>query len=88
MGLTAEFDKLVEKLKTERDELKLKMHLGSMEVKEEFEEAEKKWQQVKVKAADIADDAVETSEEYIDKARIIGEELKEAYHRIGQRLSK
>ncbi|MGB5445383.1 MAG: hypothetical protein WBM99_07725 [Psychromonas sp.] len=83
-----DFNKLVDKLKAERDELKLKVHLGSMEAKEEFEQAEKKWQQVKIKASEIADDAVETSEEYIDKAKVVGDELKEAYARIAKRLKK
>ena len=88
MTMSQEFDKLVEKLKTERDELKLKLHLGSMEAKEEFEEAEKKWEQVKLKASEITDEAVETSEEYVEKAKVVGDELKEAYHRIRERLSK
>jgi hypothetical protein len=88
MPMKDEFDKLVEKLKTERDELKLKMHLASMEGKEEFEEAEKKWNHVKMKASEIADDAVDTSEEYIDKAKMVGEELKDAYRRIADRLKK
>lgn len=88
MKMTQEFDSLVEKLKTERDEIKLKIHLGSMEVRQEFEDAEKKWQNVKLKASEIADDAVETSEEYVGKAKVVGEELKEAYNRITQRLSK
>ena len=83
-----DFNKLVDKLKAQRDELKLKAHLGSMEAKEEFADAEKKWQQVKIKAAEIADDAVDTSEEYIDKAKIVGNELKEAYLRISERLKK
>jgi len=83
-----DFDKLVDKLKAERDELKLKMHLGSMEAKAEFEEAEKKWRKVKMKASEISDDAVETSEEYINKAKVVGEELKEAYSRISKRLKK
>jgi len=83
-----DFEKLVAKLKAERDELKLKMHLGSMEAKTEFEEAEKKWRKVKMKASEISDDAVETSEEYIDKAKVVGEELKEAYSRISKRLKK
>jgi hypothetical protein len=87
MGMREEFDRLVEKLKMERDELSLKMHLASMEAKDEFEEAEKKWGQVKAKASEIADDAAETSEEYIAKAKIVGEELKETYHRITKRLS-
>ena len=88
MEIREEFDKLLEKLKTDRDELNLKIHLASMDAKEEFEEAEKKWVQVKVKASEIADDAMETSEEYIAKAKIVGEELKETYNRIFKRLSK
>lgn len=88
MGMKEEFEKLVEKLKMERDEIKLKVHLASMDAKEEFEEAEKKWDQVKAKASEIADDAMETSEEYIAKSKIVGEELKETYIRISKRLSK
>jgi F0F1-type ATP synthase membrane subunit b/b' len=88
MGMKEEFEKLIEKLKMERDEIKLKVHLASMDAKEEFEEAEKKWDQVKVKASEIADDARETSEEYIAKSKIVGEELKETYSRISKRLSK
>lgn len=88
MEIGAEFDKLVEKLKTERDELKLKIHLGSMEAKKEFEEAEQKWEDVKAKASQIADDAEKTSDEYIDKAKVIGEELKATYHRIAKRMKE
>lgn len=88
MEIREEFDKLIDKLKTERDELKLKMHLGSMEVREEFEQAEKTWDQLKSKASVIADDAVETTDEYIGKAKMVGEELKETYRRITRRLSK
>ncbi len=83
-----EFDKLMDRLKTERDELKLKMHLGSMEAKEEFEQAEKKWDEVKAKASTIADDAVDTSDDYIRKVKIVGDELKETYQRISKRLSE
>ncbi len=88
MGLQEEFNKLVEKLKSERDEIKLKIHLASMDAKNEYEEAEKKWGQVKAKASEITDDAVETSEEFIAKSKIVGEELKETYNRISKRLSK
>jgi len=88
MAIQEEFDKLVERLKTEHDQLKLKMHLASMEVKGEFEEAEKTWNQLKAKAAAIADEAVDTSDEYIGKAKIVGDELKEAYRRIASRLRK
>ena len=87
MAINIEFDDLLETLKSERDELKLKLHLASMEAKEEFEEADKNWDQLKIKAAEIADDSKETSEEFIAKAKIVGEELKEAYNRISKRLT-
>jgi hypothetical protein len=86
MSINTEFDNLLEKLKVERDEIALKLHLASMEAKEEFEEAEKNWDSLKNKAAEIADQSKETSEEYIAKAKIIGEELRDAYSRISKRL--
>lgn len=88
MNIKKEFDNLVERLKRERDEIKVKMHLASMELKEEIAQAEEKWQGVKVKMAEIGDGAVDTSEEYIAKAKIVGEELKETYSRIIRRLGE
>jgi L-lactate utilization protein LutB len=69
MGIKEEFDSLVEKLKTERDEITLKAHLATMEARKELEGAEKKWDQLREKASEIADDTIETSEEYIAKAK-------------------
>ncbi len=88
MAMKDEFNRLVDKLKMERDEINLKIHLASMDAKREFAETEKKWAQVKAKAADIADSAVETSEEVIAKSKMVGEELKETYKRISKRLSE
>ena len=88
MSIKIEFDNLLEKLKSERDEIMLKLHLTSMEAKEEFEEADKHWETLKIKAAEIADESKVTSEEFIAKAKIIGEELKEAYSRISKRLAE
>ncbi|MCK9395146.1 MAG: hypothetical protein M0Q44_06115 [Methylobacter sp.] len=87
MSIKKDFENLLEKLQVERDEINLKLHLASMEAKQEFEEAEKEWHQLKVKAAEIADESVETSEEFITKAKIVGEELKHAYQRISKRLA-
>jgi len=88
MSLKNEFESLLGNLESVREELRLKLHLASMEAKDEFEEAEKQWQLIKSKASEIADDSVETSEEYIAKAKIVGEELKEAYQRVAKRLSE
>ncbi len=86
MSIKEDFENLLGKLQTERDEINLKMHLASMEARQEFEEAEKEWGRLKVKASEIADDSIETSEEFIANANIIGEELKQTYNRIKERL--
>lgn len=88
MSIQEDFENVLNKLQVERDEINLKIHLASMEAKQEFEEAEQQWQHLKIKAAEIADESVETSEEFIAKAKIIGEELKEAYYRISKRLAE
>lgn len=82
-----EFDELLEKLNAVRDEANLKLHLASMEAKDEFSQAEETWKQVKQKASEIADDSVETTDEFIGAAKVVGEELAEAYQRILKRIS-
>ena len=88
MTIKKEFEDLLENLKVQRDKVKVKIKLASMDAKDEFEEAEEKWQHVKAKALEIADDTKEVSEDFIAKAKIVGDELKDAYHRINERLSK
>ncbi len=87
MSIKEDFENLLDKLQVERDEINLKLHLASMEAKQEFEDAEKEWGRLKINAAEIADESVETSEEFIAKAKIVGEELKDTYYRIAKRLA-
>lgn len=87
MDLKKEFSSLVETLKTERDELQLRLHLASMEIKDEFDGLDEKWDDVVAKAADLADDSVEMSEEVVAKAKAAAEEVKEVYQRLAAKLS-
>ncbi len=82
-----QFEQLLEKLTAERDEINLQLHLASMEVKDEFSASEGVWEQVKQKASEIADDSVETTDEFIAAAKVVGEELGEAYQRITKRIA-
>ncbi|WP_198243064.1 hypothetical protein [methane-oxidizing endosymbiont of Gigantopelta aegis] len=86
MDIKKEFEEIAEKLKQERDELKVQLHLASMEVKEEWEKAEKKWEKVADVIEDVADDTKETAEDVIEAAKVIGDELSAAYKRITERL--
>ncbi len=88
MSLKEDFDNLIAKLQQERDEIGLKLHLATMEAKEEFDDAENQWRHLKIKAAEIADESVDTTEELIANAKIIAEELKNTYQRISKRLAE
>lgn len=87
MSIKKEVENLSAKLKSQRDEIELKLHLASMEAKDEWDKAEGKWGQFKDKVEDIADDTKETSEDLLEATKVIGDELKTAYQRIVRRLS-
>ncbi len=86
MNLKKEFDELTDKLNQQRDEIQLQLHLASMEAKEEWQEAEKSWGKFVDSLDVISDDTKEASAELIQATKVIGDELKEAYQRISERL--
>ncbi len=88
MNLQKEFDELTDKLNQQRDEIQLQLHLASMEAKEEWQEAEKGWGKFVDSLDVISDDTKEASAELIQTTKVIGDELKEAYQRISERLGK
>ena len=88
MTIKDEVTGLLAKFKTERDEIQLKLHLASMDIKQEFEDAEKKLAELKEHGAELLDESLEASDELKAKVDIIAEELKEAYQRISKRLAE
>ena len=64
-------------LKKLRDELELRMHLASMEAKQEWEELDSKWQSFSSRAQ-LGDSA----ESVGDALQLLGEELKNGYKRL------
>jgi hypothetical protein len=69
--------KLVEDLKTIRDEAKLKIHLGSKDAQDEWTELEKRWHTFKTKA-----ELEKSASELSGSVKQLGSELKQAYIRL------
>jgi len=88
MDLINELETIMEGLKKDRDEINLKLHLATMELKDEFNSLEDKWNLVVKTASEAAGEAAETSDEVIKKAKLVGGELKETYQRIRTILSE
>ena len=86
MEIFKELEKITDKIKHQRDELQVHMHLAGMEAKDEWEKAEEKWDEFMDKAAEIKDDTQETTEELVAATKVIGEEINQAYKRILERL--
>jgi hypothetical protein len=76
-----DFAKLAEDLKRTRDEIKLKIHLGSKDVQGEWSELEQRWSSFESKAQ-----LDKSAKDVGDALKILGSELKDAYTRIRQAL--
>lgn len=83
-----DIDHLLQDLKQKRDELRLKIHLASKEVKDEWEELEKKMDEFSGKAKRFASDAKlkQTGEGLGEALGKVGHEIKLGYERIKKAL--
>ncbi|MDO8846159.1 MAG: hypothetical protein Q7U98_14445 [Methylicorpusculum sp.] len=86
MDLLKELEQISEKIKTQRDEIMVQMHLAGLDAKSEWDKAEEKWHELKIKAEEIKDETKETTDELVSKTKVIADELNTAYQRIVERL--
>jgi len=84
--LKEEYAKLSESLHQQRDELKVKVHLANMEVREEWDELENKFEHMKSKAKQAKEVAGESAGEINEAALLLGEEIKKSYQRLKELL--
>ena len=75
-----------EKLKAQRDEMKVQAHLARAEFRDEWDEVEKKWQKAEQKLHHVQDQAIETTTEMQRSAKVVMEEIASTYQRIKERL--
>lgn len=79
-------DALLEELKQQRDELRLKMHLAKAEVKDEWDALEEKWEQMKPRLDAAQREAAKTTKNVLAALELGVAELGEGYRRIRDRL--
>lgn len=79
--IMADLQKLTDDVKRVRDEIKLKIHLGSMEAQDEWVELEKRWKTFREKA-----ELDRTAGEMGSTVKQLGSDLKAAYERIRKAL--
>lgn len=82
MNIKNGYDELVAKLKTERDELNVRVHLAGAEVRDEWQVLEKRLDQLKLKSEHLRDTSGESAEGLSLAGQELVRELKESYQRI------
>ena len=83
MAIEFSLDRMLEKLREERDELRVRMHLASLELRQEWERAEKEWGRFESQAEAAVREATTAATEAAGR---LGEELRQAYQRIREQL--
>lgn len=76
-----DLSELLDDLKRTRDEIKLKIHLGSKDLQTEWSEIEKRWESFEHKA-----ELDRGAKDVGDALQILGSELKDALHRVRNAL--
>jgi len=80
------FDSMLDRLRTERDELRVRAHLAKAEAEEELDKLEDKWQELESRAKAARREAKDASRDVGVALETLADELSQAYRRIRSRL--
>lgn len=86
MAVHIETQQMIDTLKRDRDELRLKLHLASMEMQDKWHEVEHKWDNVSLKLQKAADEADDASDDINEALHLLLDEIKTGYQKIKKTL--
>ena len=69
-------DELLEDLKQERDELRVRVHLAKLEANEEWQDLEDKWETLQSKAKAVAKATTDSAEDVGEAVKGLGKEIR------------
>ena len=82
MAVRNDVRSLFDDLRTQRDELVVKLHLARADARDEWQALEKKWEHVKARIGMVGREAGEVAEDVGEAARGVLDELKKGYARL------
>ena len=86
MSLRERIEQELEDLRAAREELRVRLHLGKLEARDQWEQLEKKWQQAEGKLKVLGDASQEVAEGVGEAAGLALDELKEGYAKLRRLL--
>lgn len=82
MTIGDKLEDVVETMRTQRDEMRVRAHLMKAEIRDEWEELEERWQKLEPRLERLESGARESAGEIGAAARQLGEEFASAYRRM------
>lgn len=86
MTIKDDLNKLSETIRQHRDEVRVQLHLAKEDVKDEWDDLEVYWDRFRQKLDDVFHDAEDASKEARNNVHEMGDELKQSYERLKNRL--
>jgi uncharacterized coiled-coil DUF342 family protein len=86
MKMKGEIDESVEVIRQQRDELQLKIHLAGMEVQDEWETLEEKWDELVNKSMQLKKQLDPTLDDINVAYSLLEDELKKGYEKLKRAL--
>lgn len=86
MTMRERLEKEMEDLRTTRDELRLRVHLGKMDAQAQWEQVEKQWQHAESKLKSAREAGREIAGEVGEAVNLAIEEMKQGYAKLRKLL--
>ena len=77
-------EEILEELRTERDELRVRLHLAKLESSEEWQKLEHQMAKLESKAREIGGATAEASEDMGAAAKLLAEEIRDGFKKIAR----
>lgn len=81
-----DYEEWRQRLKTERDEINVRMHLAAADVRDDWHELEKRWEHFQAKSRQVKAAAAESAEDVGAALELLAAELRAGYARVRSRL--
>jgi len=81
---TDRFDNVVNELKQDRDELKVKLHLAKLETSEEWQKIEHKMMKLESKAKEVGGATAQASGEMGAAVKLLAQEIRDGFKDIAR----
>ena len=77
-------DRMIKELRTEAEELKVKLYLAKMELGDEWEKIEARLDKLEARASEVGGATAEASEDIWEATKMLGDEIRKGFKSVAR----